>query len=203
MQTFNRLTGIIAPLLESNIDTDVIMTKQFLKGIDRQGLDKGVFYDRRFLTDGRMNPCFILNQPEYQPATFLVVGKNFGCGSSREHAVWGLQQLGIRALFGTTFAGIFDDNCLRNGILTVSLDPTTLDKLTHIANNPNKNQITVSLESCEIQTCEDSLLFEISQVKKNMLMSGEDLINWTLTDLSSIEQFEHQHYMANPWLKRV
>ena len=203
MQTFNRLTGIIAPLLESNIDTDVIMPKQFLKGIDRQGLDKGVFYDRRFLTDGRMNPCFILNQPEYQPATFLVVGKNFGCGSSREHAVWGLQQLGIRALFGTTFAGIFDDNCLRNGILTVSLDPTTLDKLTHIANNPNKNQITVSLESCEIQTFEDSLLFEISQVKKNMLMSGEDLINWTLTDLSSIEQFEHQHYMANPWLKRV
>lgn len=203
MQTFNRLTGIIAPLLESNIDTDVIMPKQFLKGIDRQGLDKGVFYDCRFLTDGRMNPCFILNQPEYQPATFLVVGKNFGCGSSREHAVWGLQQLGIRALFGTTFAGIFDDNCLRNGILTVSLDPTTLDKLTHIANNPNKNQITVSLESCEIQTCEDSLLFEISQVKKNMLMSGEDLINWTLTDLSSIEQFEHQHYMANPWLKRV
>lgn len=203
MQTFNRLTGIIAPLLESNIDTDVIMPKQFLKGIDRQGLDKGVFYDRRFLTDGRMNPCFILNQPEYQPATFLVVGKNFGCGSSREHAVWGLQQLGIRALFGTTFAGIFDDNCLRNGILTVSLDPTTLDKLTHIAKNPNKNQITVSLESCEIQTCEDSLLFEISQVKKNMLMSGEDLINWTLTDLSSIEQFEHQHYMANPWLKRV
>ena len=162
MQPFNRLTGIIAPLLESNIDTDVIMPKQFLKGIDRQGLDKGVFYDRRFLTDGRMNPCFILNQPEYQPATFLVVGKNFGCGSSREHAVWGLQQLGIRALFGTTFAGIFDDNCLRNGILTVSLDPTTLDKLTHIANNPNKNQITVSLESCEIQTCEDSLLFEIS-----------------------------------------
>lgn len=203
MQTFNRLTGIIAPLLESNIDTDVIMPKQFLKGIDRQGLDKGVFYDRRFLTDGRMNPCFILNQPEYQPATFLVVGKNFGCGSSREHAVWGLQQLGIRALFGTTFAGIFDDNCLRNGILTVSLDPTTLDKLTHIANNPNKNQITVSLESCEIQTCEDSLLFEISQLKKNILMSGEDLINWTLTDLSSIEQFEHQHYMANPWLKRV
>ena len=203
MQTFNRLTGIIAPLLESNIDTDVIMPKQFLKGIDRQGLDKGVFYDRRFLTDGRMNPCFILNQPEYQPATFLVVGKNFGCGSSREHAVWGLQQLGIRALFGTTFAGIFDDNCLRNGILTVSLDPTTLDKLAHIANNPNKNQITVSLESCEIQTCEDSLLFEISQLKKNILMSGEDLINWTLTDLSSIEQFEHQHYMANPWLKRV
>lgn len=203
MQTFNRLTGIIAPLLESNIDTDVIMPKQFLKGIDRQGLDKGVFYDRRFLTDGRMNPCFILNQPEYQPATFLVVGKNFGCGSSREHAVWGLQQLGIRALFGTTFAGIFDDNCLRNGILTVSLDPTTLDKLTPIANNPNKNQITVSLESCEIQTCEDSLLFEISQLKKNILMSGEDLINWTLTDLSSIEQFEHQHYMANPWLKRV
>ena len=203
MQPFNRLTGIIAPLLESNIDTDVIMPKQFLKGIDRQGLDKGVFYDRRFLTDGRMNPCFILNQPEYQPATFLVVGKNFGCGSSREHAVWGLQQLGIRALFGTTFAGIFDDNCLRNGILTVSLDPTTLDKLTHIANNPNKNQITVSLESCEIQTFEDSLLFEISQLKKNMLMSGEDLINWTLTDLSSIEQFEHQHYMANPWLKRV
>lgn len=203
MQPFNQLTGVIAPLLEPNIDTDVIMPKQFLKGIDRQGLDKGVFYDRRFLTDGHINPNFIFNQPEYQPTTFLLVGENFGCGSSREHAVWGLQQLGIRALFGTTFAGIFDDNCLRNGILTVCLDKNTLEKLTQIAHDTDKNQITVSLDSCEIQTCEGILSFKVSQLKKNILMNGEDLISWTLKDLPTIEQFEHQHYAANPWLKRV
>lgn len=127
MEAFDRVSGILAPLLEANIDTDVIMPKQFLKGIDRQGLDKGVFFDRRFTVDGELNPDFILNQPGWQGASFLLVGPNFGCGSSREHAVWGLRQLGIRALIGTSFAGIFNDNCQNNGVLTVSLDDSSFD----------------------------------------------------------------------------
>lgn len=132
MDTFKQISGRIAPMLEPNIDTDVIMPKQFLKGIDRQGLDKGVFFDRRFMAGGQPNPDFILNMPGWQSATFLLVGPNFGCGSSREHAVWGLKQLGIRGLIGSTFAGIFDDNCQRNGILTVSLDEPALARLAQL-----------------------------------------------------------------------
>ena len=122
MQPFTSVSGIAAPMTASNIDTDVIMPKQFLKGIDRQGLAKGAFFDERFIADGTPNPDFTLNQPAWQHAVFLVTGPNFGCGSSREHAVWGLQQLGIRALIGPSFAGIFADNCQRNGVLTITLD---------------------------------------------------------------------------------
>ena len=111
MQPFTTVSGKAAPMLAANIDTDVIMPKQFLKGIDRNGLDCGLFFDLRFLPSGEPNPAFVLNQPGWQEARFLVTGPNFGCGSSREHAVWGLKQLGIRALIGSSFAGIFYDNC--------------------------------------------------------------------------------------------
>ena len=121
MQPFNTVSGSAAPLLASNIDTDVIMPKQFLKGIDRKGLDRGLFFDLRFLESGEPNPEFILNQPPWNNSAFLVVGPNFGCGSSREHAVWGLKQVGVRALIGTSFAGIFYDNCQRNGVLAIQL----------------------------------------------------------------------------------
>ena len=107
LQPFTHVSGQAAPLLAANVDTDVIMPKQFLKGIDRQGLDRGLFFDLRFRRDGTPDPAFVLNQPAWQGASFLVVGPNFGCGSSREHAVWGLQQMGIRALIGSSFAGIF------------------------------------------------------------------------------------------------
>lgn len=106
-QPFTHVSGKAAPMLAANIDTDVIMPKQFLKGIDRAGLDRGLFFDLRFLPDGSLNPEFVLNQPAWQGASFMVVGPNFGCGSSREHAVWGLKQMGIRALIGSSFAGIF------------------------------------------------------------------------------------------------
>src|SRR5476651_702379 len=132
MQAFNVLTAVAAPLPAANVDTDVIMPKQFLKGIDRNGLDRGVFFDLRFLADGTPDPAFILNQPEWQSAKFLLVGPNFGCGSSREHAVWGLTQLGIRALIGTTFAGIFFDNCQRNGLLALEMDPYVVESLIEV-----------------------------------------------------------------------
>ena len=129
MEAFNCVTGIAAPMMAANIDTDVIMPKQFLKGIDRSGLDRGLFFDLRFNQDGSLNADFILNQPGWQGASFLVVGPNFGCGSSREHAVWGLKQLGIKALIGTSFAGIFNDNCLRNGVLTICLSETEIQQI--------------------------------------------------------------------------
>lgn len=201
MERINQLSGILAPMLEANIDTDVIMPKQFLKGIDRQGLDKGIF-DRRFLADGQPDPDFILNQPGWQGATFLLTGPNFGCGSSREHAVWGLRQLGIRALLGTSFAGIFDDNCLRNGILTVALDDTVLTRLSQRATDPMHNHITVSLEQSEIIAGDDVFTFSIDTLKREILSGGEDAISWTLQYQTAIEQFEAQHYAARPWLKR-
>ncbi|WP_313573775.1 3-isopropylmalate dehydratase small subunit, partial [Pseudescherichia sp.] len=145
MEAFNCVTGIAAPMMAANIDTDVIMPKQFLKGIDRSGLDKGLFFDLRFNKDGSLNRDFILNQPGWQGATFLVVGPNFGCGSSREHAVWGLKQLGIKALIGTSFAGIFNDNCLRNGILTICLNETDLQQIAGCIQHCNTNTLTVDL----------------------------------------------------------
>lgn len=202
MDTFKQISGRIAPMLEPNIDTDVIMPKQFLKGIDRQGLNKGVFFDRRFLGNGQPNPDFILNMPGWQDAMFLLVGPNFGCGSSREHAVWGLKQLGIRALLGSTFAGIFDDNCQRNGILTISLDDASLARLARLAAKADSNLITVSLERCEIVTADETLPFAISELKREMLAAGEDAIAWTLQYLPEIENFEAQHYARRPWLKR-
>lgn len=202
MDTFKQISGRIAPMLEPNIDTDVIMPKQFLKGIDRQGLNKGVFFDRRFLANGQPNPDFILNTPGWQEATFLLVGPNFGCGSSREHAVWGLKQLGIRALIGSTFAGIFDDNCQRNGILTISLDDAALAYLAQLAAKADGNLIAVSLDRCEIVAAQEKIPFAISELKREMLMAGEDAIAWTLQYLPEIEKFEAQHYARRPWLKR-
>src|SRR5687768_3885421 len=127
MQPFTIVTGKAAPLTAPNIDTDVIMPKQFLKGVDRKGLNIGAFFNLRFDASGSPNPGFILNQPGWEDARFLITGPNFGCDSSREHAVWGLSQLGIRVLVGTSFAGIFNDNCQRNGLLTVTLPPAVID----------------------------------------------------------------------------
>ncbi|WLI76298.1 3-isopropylmalate dehydratase small subunit [Kosakonia sp. H02] len=202
MEQFKRINGLLAPMLEANIDTDVIMPKQFLKGIDRQGLDKGVFFDRRFLADGQPDPAFILNMPGWQGATFLLTGPNFGCGSSREHAVWGLKQLGIRALIGTTFAGIFNDNCQRNGVLTISVDDAAFEDLKKCAFDITTNHITVSLAPCEIMTSDKVIPFAISELKREMLASGDDAVEWTLQYEAGITQFEEQHYARHPWLKR-
>jgi 3-isopropylmalate/(R)-2-methylmalate dehydratase small subunit len=136
MERFSIVTGIAAPLPSANINTDVIMPKQFLKGIDRSGLRDGTFHDLRFDANGAERPEFILNRSRWRDAVFLVVGPNFGAGSSREHAVWGLRQLGIHALIGTSFAGIFFDNCARNGLLAISLNEETNQRLMDTASDP-------------------------------------------------------------------
>ncbi|AWM80617.1 3-isopropylmalate dehydratase small subunit [Gammaproteobacteria bacterium ESL0073] len=200
MKSFTRVTGTLAPMLAPNIDTDVIMPKQFLKGIDRQGLDRGLFFDLRFLANGQPNPDFILNQKPWQQATFLLVGANFGCGSSREHAVWGLQQIGIRALIGSSFAGIFNDNCQRNGVLTINLTEDELAYLSHVAKSTTDNQITIDLVKQQIITATEQIAFEVDEIKKYALVNGLDAIGFTLQYQAQIKAFEQQYYQHNPWL---
>ena len=201
MQAFNILTGVAAPLPAANVDTDVIMPKQFLKGIDRNGLDRGVFFDLRFLADGSPDPAFILNQPDWQQAKFLLVGPNFGCGSSREHAVWGLKQLGIRALIGTTFAGIFFDNCQRNGVLTVQLSPDQWGQIAKEVAQADKNDITVDLPAQTISLHDGKeIAFNIDELSKISLLNGLDAVGNTLRYSEEIREFQRSHLQRNPWL---
>ncbi|WP_413534923.1 3-isopropylmalate dehydratase small subunit [Rahnella inusitata] len=201
MQAFNVLTGVAAPFPAANVDTDVIMPKQFLKGIDRNGLDRGVFFDLRFLADGSPDPAFILNQPDWQQAKFLLVGPNFGCGSSREHAVWGLKQLGIRALIGTTFAGIFFDNCQRNGVLTVQLSPDQWGQIAKEVAQADKNDITVDLPAQTISLHDGKeIAFNIDELSKTSLLNGLDAVGNTLRYSEEIREFQRSHLQRNPWL---
>ncbi|MGB6213987.1 3-isopropylmalate dehydratase small subunit [Pseudomonas mandelii] len=201
LQPFTQVTGQAAPMLAANIDTDVIMPKQFLKGIDRAGLDRGLFFDLRFLPDGSPNPEFVLNQPAWQGARFMVVGPNFGCGSSREHAVWGLKQMGIRALIGSSFAGIFYDNCQRNGVLLITLDEAVSQRLGHVVSQPDSALINVDLEAQEIRLHDGKVIsFEIDTLRKTALLLGLDAIGSTLQRSEQIKAFERNHLAANPWL---
>ncbi|MGU9856841.1 3-isopropylmalate dehydratase small subunit [Pseudomonas sp. LF245] len=201
LQPFTHVTGKAAPMLAANIDTDVIMPKQFLKGIDRSGLDRGLFFDLRFLASGVPNPDFVLNQPGWQGASFMVVGPNFGCGSSREHAVWGLQQMGIRALIGSSFAGIFYDNCQRNGVLLITLDETVLQGLGQTVSRADRAQISVDLEAQEIRLVDGQVIpFQIDTLRKTALLLGLDAIGSTLQRSDEIKAFERRHLQANPWL---
>jgi 3-isopropylmalate/(R)-2-methylmalate dehydratase small subunit len=201
LQPFTQVTGKAAPMLAANIDTDVIMPKQFLKGIDRSGLDRGVFFDLRFLADGSLNPDFVLNQPAWQGASFIVVGPNFGCGSSREHAVWGLKQMGIRALIGSSFAGIFYDNCQRNGVLLITLEEAVLQRLGTVVAQPDSAQISIDLQAQTIGLDGgDVIPFDIDTLRKTALLLGLDAIGSTLARSEQIKAFEREHLAANPWL---
>jgi 3-isopropylmalate/(R)-2-methylmalate dehydratase small subunit len=201
MQPFTQVTGTAAPMLAANIDTDVIMPKQFLKGIDRSGLDKGLFFDLRFLPSGEPNPQFILNQPGWQGAKFLVTGPNFGCGSSREHAVWGLKQMGIRALIGSSFAGIFYDNCQRNGVLTIVLEEAQVQALGHVIREAQSAQIEVDLPTQEIRLQDGRVMpFKIDELRKDSLLLGLDAIGSTLQKRDQILAFQQRHLAENPWL---
>ncbi|EIK95481.1 3-isopropylmalate dehydratase small subunit [Pseudomonas sp. M47T1] len=201
MQPFDIVTGSAAPMLAANIDTDVIMPKQFLKGIDRSGLDQGLFFDLRVLESGAPNPDFVLNQPAWQDARFLVTGPNFGCGSSREHAVWGLKQRGIRALIGTGFAGIFFDNCQRNGLLAIQLDEAQLATLGRKISCPETSTLSVDLPRQEIRLDDGTVIaFAIDELRKQALLSGLDAIGTTLQRAEQIRAFEQRHLHHNPWL---
>ncbi|SDI16970.1 3-isopropylmalate dehydratase small subunit [Pseudomonas abietaniphila] len=201
MEPFIQVSGKAAPMLAANIDTDVIMPKQFLKGIDRAGLDRGLFFDLRFLPSGEPHPDFILNQPGWQGAKFLVTGPNFGCGSSREHAVWGLKQMGIKALIGSSFAGIFYDNCQRNGVLTIVLDEPQVQVLGKLISQQDTAQIEVDLQAQEIRLQDGRVMpFKIDELRKNALLLGLDAIGSTLQKREQILAFQQKHLAENPWL---
>ncbi|MDA9444972.1 3-isopropylmalate dehydratase [Bradyrhizobium sp. CCBAU 51745] len=198
MTPFHSVSGVAAPMMTPNIDTDVIMPKMFLKGVDRSGLGEGAFNLLRFRA-GRPNPDFVLNRDGYRDACFLVVGPNFGCGSSREHAVWGLQQLGIRALIGTSFAGIFSDNCANNGLLTISLDAATVGTLAGIVASPASNRLTIDLEPQIIRFAGGIIPFAIEPARKEAFLTGRDAISSTLVLADDIRAFEARHRADNPW----
>jgi len=201
MTPFQRVSGTAAPMTTPNIDTDVIMPKMFLRGVDRSGLGEGAFHLLRF-SAGEPNPDFILNREGYRNASFLIVGPNFGCGSSREHAVWGLQQLGIRALIGTTFAGIFNDNCANNGLLTIGLDDATVAEIAAIVADPARNHVTVDLEAQTVRLVDTDRLipFAIEPARREALLLGRDSISATLAIADEIRAFEAGHRSANPWM---
>ncbi|QBH98454.1 3-isopropylmalate dehydratase small subunit [Limnobaculum zhutongyuii] len=202
MQTFTVVTGKVAPMMDANIDTDVIMPKQFLKGIDRQNLDRGLFFDLRLLSDGQPNPEFILNRPPWRDSAFMVVGPNFGCGSSREHAVWGLQQTGIRALIGTSFAGIFADNCQRNGVLLICLTPEQVAEVAAVAAQPHHNTVSIDLSLQQIQLDDGRTIgFQLDERNRQALMKGLDAIGVTMEYEGEIREFEEQYRERNLWVQ--
>lgn len=201
MKPFTTVSGPAGALPAANTDTDVIMPKQFLKGIDRSGLDHGTLHGLRFDANGAPRSDFVLNRPEWAEARFLVVGPNFGCGSSREHAVWGLLQLGIRAIIGTTFAGIFNDNAANNGLLLIAMEPGEVSTLSALAADPARNRLTVDLPAQSISAADGTrFTFEISTLRKDALVRGLDAIGTTLDRADMIRAFEARHHATQPWL---
>jgi len=201
MDKFTTLTGVAAPLPLRNIDTDMIIPKQFLKTIKRTGLGKSLFYEMRYDQEGNEIPDFVLNQPAYRKATILVTGENFGCGSSREHAPWSLLDFGIRCIIAPDFADIFYNNCFQNGILPIKLPQSEVDKLMDDASRGANATLTVDLESQEIRGPDGGVIkFEIDPFRKHCLLNGLDAIGLTLEKKQSIEKFEQGTAAARPWL---
>jgi len=202
MDKFTVLTGVAAPLPIRNVDTDMIIPKQFLKTIKRTGLGKSLFYEMRFdPATGKEIPEFVLNKPQYRNATILVAGDNFGCGSSREHAPWALLDFGIRCVIATDFADIFYNNCFQNGILPIKLPQSDVDKLMDDANRGANATITVNLEKQEISGPDGGVIkFDIDPFRKHCLLNGLDNIGLTLEKGKQISSFETSTASSRPWL---
>ncbi|MEM8728302.1 MAG: 3-isopropylmalate dehydratase small subunit [Pseudomonadota bacterium] len=201
MDKFTTLTGIAAPLPLINIDTDMIIPKQFLKTIKRSGLGKNLFDEMRFTQDGEEIPDFILNQPAYREAEIIVAGENFGCGSSREHAPWAIKDFGIHCVIAPSFADIFYNNCFKNGILPIALPQEQVDILMKDAENGANARMTVDLEAQTVTTSDGTVIsFEIDPFRKRCLLEGLDDIGLSLEKVSSIDAFEAQAGSVRPWV---
>ncbi|HXW92224.1 MAG TPA: 3-isopropylmalate dehydratase small subunit [Terriglobales bacterium] len=191
MQPFRRHTGPVVPLDRANIDTDQIIPKQFLKRIERTGFGEFLFFDWRHRPDGTLDPWFVLNQPRAAGATVLVAGKNFGCGSSREHAVWALADFGFRAVVAPSFADIFATNCAKNGLLAVVLRPEEVGEIVKRATAAANYQLTVDLEDCRVSDDEGvSARFSIDEFTRHCLLEGLDEIGLTLEEEAEIAAYE-------------
>jgi 3-isopropylmalate/(R)-2-methylmalate dehydratase small subunit len=191
MKAFRQHTGLVAPLDRANVDTDQIIPKQFLKRIERTGFGEFLFYDWRYLPDGQPNPAFVLNEPRYQGASIMVAGKNFGCGSSREHAPWALGEFGFRVIIAPSFADIFANNCFKNGMLPIALDVE--DFMTR-AKEREGYQLTVDLERMVVEDSRGlSISFKIGEFQRYCLLEGLDDIGLTLRHEDAIRAYEISH----------
>lgn len=201
MDKFDKLTGVAAPLDMINVDTDMIIPKQFLKTIKRTGLGKNLFDEMRYDDKGKEKPDFVLNKPAYRSAQILVAGENFGCGSSREHAPWALLDFGIRCVIAPSFADIFYNNCFQNGILPIVLPQSDVDKLMDDAERGANAVVTVDLTAQEIRGPDGGVIkFDIDAFRKHCLIDGLDGVGLTLKKDDKIASYEARHKAEQPWL---
>lgn len=201
MDKFTQLTSVAAPMEIVNVDTDMIIPKQFLKTIKRTGLSRGLFAELRFNEDGSENPDFVLNKPAYRKAEILVAGDNFGCGSSREHAPWALLDFGIRCVISTSFADIFYNNCFKNGILPIRVTPEQLDLLLDNARRGENARLTVDLEAQTISASDGEVIpFDIDPFRKHCLLNGLDDIGLTMEKTEKIVDYEARNTDERPWV---
>ncbi|MFO7771169.1 MAG: 3-isopropylmalate dehydratase small subunit [Roseovarius gahaiensis] len=201
MEKFEKLTGIAAPLPLINVDTDMIIPKQFLKTIKRSGLGVNLFDEMRYDDDGKEIPDFVLNKPQYRETEILVAGDNFGCGSSREHAPWAIKDFGIRCVIAPSFADIFFNNCFKNGILPIALPQEQIDVLMKDAEKGSNARMIVDLENQTVTTSDGEVFsFEVDQFKKHCLLEGLDDIGLTMEKAAAIDTFEAQAATARPWV---
>lgn len=201
MEKFVKLTGVAAPLPVVNIDTDMIIPKDYLKTIKRTGLGKGLFAEARYNEDGSVNPDFVLNKPAYQNAKILVAGDNFGCGSSREHAPWALEDFGLRALIAPSFADIFYNNCLKNGLLPIVAAPEVVERLfAEVAATPGY-RLQVDLAAQQVVTPAGNVItFTLDPFKQHCLLNGLDDIALALRHAAQIHDYEQVRRQREPWL---
>ncbi|MAJ18353.1 MAG: 3-isopropylmalate dehydratase small subunit [Euryarchaeota archaeon] len=203
MKPVKTISGIAAPLLRINVDTDAIIPSREIKAVSKKGLSEGLFSEWRYtsMADRKPNEEFVLNQEPYNRSAILLTGDNFGCGSSREHAVWALQEWGIKALIGTTFGSIFFENCIRNGLLPIELSSNDMQKLIHyVEKDPASNQIMIDLEKLSINFGSSVIVFDFDKKYQTLLLEGLDEIQQTLKLDNEISSFEEKHFERNPWL---
>ena len=200
MDKFTKLTGVAAPLDMINVDTDMIIPKQYLKTLGRTGLGKALFSELRFDESGKERPEFVLNKAAYRKAQILVAGDNFGCGSSREHAPWALLDFGIRCVISTSFADIFFNNSFQNGILPIKVTPEQLEKLMDDAGRGANATLTIDLENQEIRGPDGGVIkFDVDSFRKHCLLNGLDDIGITLQKEKSIKSYEETKAASRPW----
>jgi 3-isopropylmalate/(R)-2-methylmalate dehydratase small subunit len=203
MNNNGHIEGIAASLPLANLDTDQIMPKQFLRGIDKSGLDKGVLYDMRFDGAGAIREDFVLNQPEYAQARVLIAGPNFGCGSSREHAVWGLQQYGIQAVIAPSFGEIFYSNAMNNRLLLIGLTEQQVQRVMADAADPATSMISIDVHTMTVRSHSCSATFTLLDRHRHMFIEGLDMIGASLVHKDAILAFASRHWAQQPWLKDV
>jgi 3-isopropylmalate/(R)-2-methylmalate dehydratase small subunit len=204
MSTLNSIQGHAAPIRIDNLDTDQIMPKQFLRGIDKSGLAEGLLYDLRHDSQGQIKHDFVLNQAKYAKSSLLLGGSNFGCGSSREHAVWGILQSGFKAIIAPSFAEIFYSNAMGNQLLLVSLSTEQVEQLMQLAELPNPPEILIDIENLEVKCGElATMRFQISKRHQQMFLKGVDVVGMSLSYMDDIQAFAKMHWAQQPWLKDV